>query len=93
MIVVFERQNLAIPTPIPTLKGAARLILRQSGMSALPPKADINRKGSNVRFVPIADIPLLFNRLIHAGKQRRRHCEAEGLGGLEVDNQLEPNRP
>ena len=25
-------------------------------MSALPPKADINRKGSNVRFVPEADI-------------------------------------
>jgi len=27
-------------------------------MSALPPKADINRKGANVGFVPIADIAL-----------------------------------
>jgi hypothetical protein len=31
----------------------------QKGMSALPPKADIGRHRFDVRFVPIADIPLL----------------------------------
>src|SRR6516164_10028290 len=30
----------------------------------------------------------LFNNLISAGKQRRRHCEAKCLGRLEVDHQL-----
>jgi hypothetical protein len=28
----------------------------QNGMSALPPKADIHSDGSNVRFVPEADM-------------------------------------
>ena len=29
----------------------------QNGMSALPPKADIDRRFGNIRQVPIADIP------------------------------------
>ena len=30
----------------------------------------------------------LFDHLVGAGDERRRHCEAERLGGLEVDHKL-----
>src|SRR5262245_47705649 len=51
-------------------------------MSALPPEADINRPGDDVRFVPKADIRWLFDQLISP------HGNAECLGGLEVQEQL-----
>jgi hypothetical protein len=33
-------------------------------MSALPPKADIDQLGRDVRFVPIADIVIIRNRVL-----------------------------
>jgi hypothetical protein len=35
---------------------------------------------------------MLFDHLVGLGKQRRGHREAERLGGLEVDHQLELGR-
>src|SRR5438552_13134964 len=34
----------------------------------------------------------LFDDLVGAGENRRRHGQAERVGGLEVDDQLEPRR-
>ena len=34
----------------------------------------------------------LFNNLVGAGEQRLRHGEPEGLGGLEVDGEIEFGR-
>ena len=40
------------------------------------------------RVVPQAANSGLFDHLVGAREQRRRHVEAERLGGLEVDDQL-----
>ena len=60
-------------------------------MSALPPKADMCGATRDVRFVPKADIVAssacqLFDDLVGAGEHRRRECEAERLGGFEIDD-------
>jgi hypothetical protein len=34
-----------------------------------------------------------FDHLVDAGEQRRRHVEAERLGGLRIDDQLELGGP
>ena len=39
-----------------------------SAMSALPPKADIDEYDRHVRFVPKADIPVLFDHLVSGGE-------------------------
>ena len=63
-------------------------------MSALPPKADVDRHRCDVRFVPKADFPLiLFDQFVGAAEQRHWNSEAERLGGLKVDDQLEFGRP
>ena len=67
-------------------------------MSALPPKADIGGVSTDVRFVPKADIlrcgkkTSLFDHLVGASEERRRHGEAERLGGPEIYHQLEFGR-
>jgi hypothetical protein len=71
-------------------------------MSALPPKADIAKCDSYVRFVPKAAVsrcsknPLLnaslFDHLVGGGEQRRGHGQAERLSGLEVDYEFEFGR-
>src|SRR5262249_5248872 len=69
---------------------AAKRHDRESGiphktMSALPPKADMCGATRDVRYGPKADMTLLFDNLIGAGKYRRRNCEAHCLRGFEVD--------
>jgi hypothetical protein len=62
-------------------------------MSALPPKADIAQRNSDVRFVPKADILRCGkNAVIRSPRQRGRDAKPEGLRGLDVDHQLESGR-
>jgi hypothetical protein len=73
--------------------GQKQTLRQSSGMSALPPKADIRQRGSDVRFVPIADEvhcskELLFDHLVGRHKKARRHSKAERLRGLEVERRL-----
>src|SRR5262249_39050524 len=44
--------------------GQKRTSRHFQSMSALPPKADIGTQSRNVRFVPKADIPVLFDHLV-----------------------------
>ena len=46
--------------------GQKRTCVAQEVMSALPPKADMCSASRDVRFVPIADITVLFDHLIGA---------------------------
>ena len=52
-------------------------------------KADICAAQAHVRFVPKADMPLLFDHLVGAGEKRVRYSEAKRFRGLEVDDQIE----
>ena len=64
--------------------------------SAVPRTADIGECGWHVAVVPLAAVsrcsnmrvqkPGLLDHLICAGEQRRRHFEAERLGGLEINH-------
>src|SRR5215475_11037252 len=64
----------------------------QTGMSALPPKADMCSALAHVCFGPKADIVTLFDHLVGTGEQRRRHCEAECLRGRQIHDQIKSGR-
>ena len=74
---------------ISTLKGRGMSALGQKRtfavqyvMSALPPKADMCGALGDVRYVPIADIAYLFDHLVGAGEQRRRHVRPRAFAVL-----------
>ena len=58
-------------------------------MSALPPKADIDRAHWDVRFVPVAAIRWLFDHLVSAPRQRQRHSDAQHLCRLQIDDEFD----
>jgi hypothetical protein len=63
-------------------------------MSALPLKADMRALPRDIRLVPQADSCTatkapLFDYLVGAHEQRWRHLEAERLGGLHINDQLD----
>jgi hypothetical protein len=61
-------------------------------MSALTPKADIDRRHSNVCLMSALchqqTLPALFDHLIGMREHGRRNGRATRLGGLEVDDEL-----
>jgi hypothetical protein len=58
----------------------------QSGMSALPPIADICGAKRYVRFVPIADIRRrLFDHIVSGQKDAVWYGDANRFRGLEID--------
>ena len=63
-------------------------------MSALPPKADMDQHGRDVRFVPKADSrgatkTSLFDHFIGGREELRGDCKADCVGGLDIDGQCE----
>ena len=58
-------------------------------MSALGQKQTLCNAQADVRLVPKADIPRLFDHLIGDLLQMHRHGKTEGLSGLEIDDELE----
>ena len=58
-------------------------------MSAIPSTADIHQGDRYVSLMPMS-LVARFDRFVGAGKQPLRHREAEGLGGLEVDDERVP---
>jgi len=68
-----------------------------SGMSGLPPGADIAWAPPHVRFVPTAaiapqQIGSLFDHLVGATEQNRRHFQPYRLGRLQIDHKFELRR-
>ena len=66
--------------------GQKQTCAMQNAMSALPPKRTCSAT-RDVRFVPKADI-ISFDHFVGPSEERRRHCDAECLSGLEIDNKF-----
>ena len=60
--------------------------------SALPLRADIAQQSRHVRFVPTTEVAASIDHFVGVREQRRRDINAEGLRGLQIDDQLEPGR-
>jgi hypothetical protein len=60
-------------------------------MSAIRSKVDIDVALTSAFDLKRTSASGLFDHVIGAHQQRRRHVEAEQLGGLEIDDQLAPN--
>src|SRR5215469_12195766 len=74
--------------------GQKRTLTSARTMSALSPIADIGTQSCDVRFVPKADSRTaaksgLFNHVVSKRQQSRLYLEAELLGSLKIDHQLE----
>src|SRR6516225_1224399 len=68
--------------------GQKQTLKRFHPMSALPPKADMDQHGCDVRLVPKANIGSLFDYLVCNAQQSRRNDEPEHPSGRTIDNQL-----
>ena len=68
-------------------------------MSALPPKADMDQEGRDVRFVPKADILRCSNECRYSITSSARTSneggatKPKGFGSLEIDRWLRSERP
>ena len=60
----------------------------QKRMSALPPIADMCSAKRDVRFVPEADIVILFDHSVGFHQNGRRNGQTKNLGTLEIDDKF-----
>jgi len=74
------QQSMSALPPIATAKA--------DFMSASPPKADVRGATAYVCYGPKSRHAHLFDHLVRARLQCRRHAQAERLGSREVDVQL-----
>ena len=72
--------------------GQSRWFGEVRATSALPLIADVRCEDQQVRKVPTTEVASLFDHFVGAREQRLRNSEAERLGGLQVDHQLEECR-
>jgi hypothetical protein len=66
------------------------LVAPKEFCNTIPTRADIHCSVLARR--ARADIAPLFDHLVGTADQRQRHCYADDLGGLQVDNQLDAAR-
>jgi len=81
--------------------GQKQTSLRFRAMSALPPKADIDQHGRDVRFVPKADIDRLirspglrrsFEERVSTSQECFWNDETHGLCTLQINSELKLRR-
>ena len=71
--------------------GSIATELAVRAMSGLPPIATKLRTSREVRFVPIPEVAALFDHLVSALLEQRRHVQTERLRSFEIDGQHEIN--